>query len=516
MPGKQMAIDADMSAGLIDEKTARRRRRELEEESSFYGSMDGAAKFVRGDAIAGLIITGINIIGGLAIGLIRYQMPLSDAAATFSTLSVGDGLVTQIPSLLVSTAAGIVVTKGGIEGTADVALIGQLGRGPKPLAMAAGAAAVLGLLPGLPTLPFLAIAGLAGGGAWLRFRHPIGAADAAAAAPAVTEPPIGESLRMDMIRLELGYGLLALAGGDGPRLTEQIKALRRTIAGDMGFVLPPVRIQDNMRLGPTEYVISVKEIQAGKGELRPAMLLVMDPKGGTPALAGEATNEPAFGLPAMWIVPSLKEEALFRGCTVVDAPTVLSTHLTEIVRQNVAELLSYAETRKLLDELPAEHQKLVTDVIPSMISTGAVQRVLQSLLEERVSIRDLPTILEGIQEACGAPSRAIPAIVAHVRARLARQISDQHTGASGYIPLVTLSPDWEAAFTEITRRTSRGAATRDGSREATGIRAAAERSLRKGVVGRRTAGGAEQRRDPRPCPRDRRASQTRHGGLVTT
>src|SRR5450432_954700 len=213
MPGKQMAIDADMSAGLIDESTARRRRRDLEDESSFYGAMDGAAKFVRGDAIAGLIITAINVIGGLAIGLLRHHMAFADAAATFTTLSAGDGLVAQIPALLVSTAAGIVVTKGGIEGTADVALVGQLGRGPKQLAMAAGAAMVLGLLPGLPTLPFLAIAGLAGGAAWLRFQHPIRAATDIVPATAVpTEPPIAESLRMDMIRLELGYGLLALAG----------------------------------------------------------------------------------------------------------------------------------------------------------------------------------------------------------------------------------------------------------------------------------------------------------------
>ena len=448
MPGKQMAIDADMSAGLIDEKTARLRRRELEDESGFYGAMDGAAKFVRGDAIAGLIITAINIVGGLAIGLIRHGMPFADAAATFTTLSAGDGLVAQIPALLVSTAAGIVVTKGGIEGTADVALVAQLGRGPKPLALAAGAAAVLGLLPGLPALPFLAIAGLAGGAAWIRHRNPQTPAGEDPTPPLVTEPPIAETLRMDMIRMELGYGLLALAGGDGPRLTEQIKSLRRTIAADMGFVLPPVRIQDNMRLGPVNYVISVKEIEAGKGELRPGMLLIMDPRGGTPPLQGEITREPAFNLPAMWIDPSLKEDALFHGCTVVDAPTVLSTHLTEIVRQNVSELLSYAETRKLLDELPAEHQKLVAEMIPVTISTGAVQRVLQSLLEERVSIRDLPTILEGIQEACGGSSRAIPAIVSHVRARLARQISDQHTGPSGYIPLVTLSQDWEAAFAE--------------------------------------------------------------------
>ena len=448
MPCKQMAIDSDLSAGLIDEKTARVRRRELEDESGFYGSMDGAAKFVRGDAIAGLIITFINIIGGLAIGLLRHHMPFADAAATFTTLSAGDGLVSQIPALLVSTAAGIVVTKGGIEGTADVALVSQLGRGPKPLAMAAGVAAVLGLMPGLPTLPFLALAGLAGGGAWLRHKHPIRAAEEQAGTQEAAEPPIAEALRMDMIRLELGYGLLALAGGDGPRLTEQIKGLRRTIAAEMGFVLPPVRIQDNMRLGPVEYVISIKEIEAGRGELRPLMLLVMDPKGGTPPLAGEATREPAFGLPAMWIDPSLRDEALFHGCTVVDAPAVLSTHLTEIARQNIAELLSYAETRKLLDELPPEHQKLVADIIPSVVSVGAVQRVLQSLLEERVSIRDLPTILEGIQEASGGSTRAIPAIVGHVRSRLARQISDQHTGPAGYIPLVTLSADWEAAFAE--------------------------------------------------------------------
>ena len=448
MPGKQMAIDADMSAGLINEDTARLRRRELEEESGFYGAMDGAAKFVRGDAIASLIITAINIVGGLAIGLLRHRMPFAEAAATFTTLSAGDGLVSQIPALLVSTAAGIVVTKGGVEGTADVAMVAQLGRGPKPLAMAAGAAALLGSLPGLPTLPFMAIALLAGGGAWIRYRHPIGAASAEPVSDIPTEAPISETLRIDMIRLELGYGLLSMAGGDGPRLTDQIKGLRRTIAADMGFVLPPVRIQDNMRLGPAEYAISVKEIEAGKGELRPLMLLIMDPKGGLPAMAGEATKEPAFGLPAMWIDPSMKEEALFRGMTVVEAPTVLSTHLTEIVRQNVSELLSYAETRKLMDELPAEHQKLVAELVPATISAGAVQRVLQSLLEERVSIRDLPTILEAIQEACGGPTRAIPSIVSHVRARLARQISEQNTGPSGYIPLITLSPDWETAFAE--------------------------------------------------------------------
>lgn len=449
MPGKQMAIDSDMSSGMIDEATARRRRKDLEAESGFYGAMDGAAKFVRGDAIASLIITTINIIGGLAIGLIRHGLPFADAASTYTTLTVGDGLVSQIPALLVSTAAGIVVTKGGMEGTADVALMSQLGGNPKPLAMAAGAAAVLAMMPGLPALPFLALAGLAGGGAWLRHKDPVGAEPVAEPIPAPpAEPPIIDSLRIDMIRLELGYGLLGLAAGDPPRLTEQIKQMRRSIASDMGFILPPVRIQDNMQLGADIYSVRIKEIEAGSAELRPNRLLVMDPQGGAPNLAGEPTQEPAFGLAALWIDPSLRDQAVFQGCTVVDPSSVLATHLTELIKQNMAELLSFAETQKLLDELPREQQKLVSDVIPSQISVGGVQRVLQMLLAERVSIRDLPTILEGIQEACAGQVRAMTAIVAHVRTRLARQISDSHVSPSGYIPLITLSAEWEAAFSD--------------------------------------------------------------------
>ncbi len=447
MPGKQMAIDADLSAGLIDEKAARTRRRELEQESGFFGAMDGAAKFVRGDAIAGLIITSINIVGGLTIGMVQHGMSFADAADAFTRLTVGDGLVSQIPALLVSIAAGIVVTKGGMEGSADAALIGQLGGSPKPLAMAAGAAVVLALLPGLPMLPFLGLAGLAGSGAWFRHKYPPAPKDAPPPTAAVpTEPPIAEQLRIDLIRLELGYGLLALAGGDTPRLTEQIKSLRRAIAAEMGFVVPPVRIQDNMQLPADTYVIRVKEIEAGRGELRPTMLLAMDPKGGIPDLAGERTTEPAFGLPALWIAPDAKEEAIFRGYTVVDPPSVVTTHLTEAVRETMAELLSYAETQKLLDELPAEQKKLVAELIPAQASVGLVQRVLAALLAERVSIRDLGTILEGIQEA-GA-TRPIPAILGHVRARLARQLSDAHTGTAGYIPLVTLSAPWEAAFAD--------------------------------------------------------------------
>jgi flagellar biosynthesis protein FlhA len=269
-----------------------------------------------------------------------------------------------------------------------------------------------------------------------------------ASVPVAAEAPIADTLRIDMVRVELGYGLLVLAGGDAPRLTEQIKGLRRAIAAEMGFVLPPVRIQDNMELQPDAYVVRIKEIAAGRGMVRPAMVLAMDPAGGLPDFPGEATQEPTFGLPAMWIDASLRDEAAFRGCTVVDPPSVLTTHLTELVKQNMAELLSFAETQKLLDELPRDQQKLVAELVPGQISVGSIQRVLQGLLAERVSIRDLPTILEGIQEACAGGARAIPSIVAHVRSRLARQISDAHLGPAGYLPLVALSPVWEGHFHE--------------------------------------------------------------------
>ena len=448
LPGKQMAIDADLSAGMVTEADARRRRKELEEETGFYGAMDGAAKFVRGDAMAGLIITGINLVGGMAIGVARNGMSIAEAAQTFSVLTVGDGLVSQIPSLLVSVAAGIVVTKGSTEGTADEVMLGQLGAGPKPLGLAAGAAVMLALLPGMPMIPFLALAGGAGAAAWATHRRAMAPPPAEETPASVGEPPIAETLRIDMLRLELGYGLLSLAAGDAPRLTEQIKGLRRSIAQEMGFVLPSVRIQDNLALSPDTYAIRVKEIEAGRGRLRPPLILAIDPTGGVPNLPGERCQEPTFGLPAIWIEEAQREEALARNCTVVDAAGVVATHLTELVRENMAELLSFAETQKLLDDLPAEHRKLVADLVPSQIGMGGIQRVLQALLAERVSIRDLPTILEGIQEACAAAARSVPGILAIVRARLARQLSDAARGPQGYVPMITLSADWEVAFTE--------------------------------------------------------------------
>jgi flagellar biosynthesis protein FlhA len=314
--------------------------------------------------------------------------------------------------------------------------------------MAAGAAVILSLMPGIPMLPFIGLAGLAGAGAWYRHNNPIRkpVEEPVTMLTGPSEPPITDALKLDLIRLELGYGLLSLAGGDAPRLTEQIKGLRRAIATELGFVLPPVRIQDNLQLEADEYCVRIKEIEAGRGVIRPTKLLVMDPRGGTPDLPGEPAIEPTFGLPALWIDQEVRDEAVFRGCTVVDPPSVLSTHLTELVKQIMPELLSYAETQKLVDELPREHQRLVADLIPTQINLGAVQRVLQSLLAERVSIRDLPTILEGIGEACGGQNRAIPAIVGHVRTRLSRQLCDAYTGPNGYLPLITLSAEWEEIF----------------------------------------------------------------------
>jgi flagellar biosynthesis protein FlhA len=456
MPGKQMAIDADLSAGLIDEAEARARRKALEDESSFFGAMDGAAKFVRGDAIAGLIITFINIVGGMVIGVAQEGLSFTDAAHAYTVLTVGDGLVTQIPALVISTGAGMLVSKAGITGTTDKALFSQLGGYPSALGLCAFLMGAMALLPGIPTVPFLALAGASGTAAWMLARRQAEAKVEAevkkkeeAAQP--QEEPIQQTLQIDTVRLELGYGLLSLIGTErGQKLTDQIKALRRQIAREMGFVLPAVRIQDNLQLPANAYVVRIKEIESGRGELRPNMILVMDPRGEKIAIAGEETVEPTFGLPAMWIDPALREEAMFRGYTVVDPATVITTHLTEVVKDNMAELMSYAETQKLIEDLGKEHQKLVSDLIPSHISIGGVQRVLQNLLAERVSIRDLPGILEGIAEATGY-TRNVTQITEHVRARLARQISDSVADAEGVIQLLALSPDWEQAFAESIR-----------------------------------------------------------------
>jgi flagellar biosynthesis protein FlhA len=453
MPGKQMAIDADLSAGLIDEKEAKERRKTIEAESNFFGAMDGASKFVRGDAIAGLLITAINIVGGIIIGVAQKGMTFSDATSTFTILTVGDGLVSQMPALIISTAAGLLVSKAGVEGATDKALMRQLSFYPQALGMAAAVMGVVAVLPGMPTTVFVALAAGTGYLAWVAHKHKNArvaeaAAESAAATAPPKEEPIATALALDLLRVELGYGLLPLINDvKGHRITDQIKALRRQLAQEMGFVMPAVRILDNMQLGANEYRIRIKEFDSGKGELFPGSFLVMDPKGLPIDLPGTHTSEPAFGLPATWVSGALKEEATFRGFTVVDPGTVLTTHLTEVLKNHMAELLSYAETKKLLDDLPADNKKLVEEIVPSQISVTGIQRVLQTLLGERVSIRDLPTILEGIAEAVGHTKNALY-ITEHVRARLARQLCHANMSAGGYLPLIALSPTWEQAFAE--------------------------------------------------------------------
>lgn len=452
MPGKQMAIDADLSAGLIDESEAKTRRRELEAESSFYGAMDGASKFVRGDAVAGLMITFINLIGGLIIGVGQIGISFGQAAQSYTFLTVGDGLVSQIPALIVSTAAGLLVSKAGVSGRTDRALFGQLGSNPRTLVTTSGLLSVLALMPGLPMFPFATLAIISGAVAWRVAKAPAEPVEDPTAPPEQAEEPaeeeISTTLAMDPLRLELGYGLLTLIGeGSSSKITDQIKALRRQLAADLGFIMPPVRIQDNIQLPANSYAIKLKEIEAGRGDLRANMLLVMDPRGDKISLPGEETTEPTFGLPAKWVAESAREEANFRGYTVVDPATVLTTHITEIIKDNLPELLSYAETQKLLDELSKDYQKLVDDLVPAKISIGGIQRVLQALLAERASIRDLPLIIEAIGDVIGN-SQNIIVITEYVRSHLARQISNAHTSEAGYIPLITLSPSWEQAFSE--------------------------------------------------------------------
>ncbi len=460
MPGKQMAIDADLSAGLIDQDVAKVRRKALEDEANFFGSMDGASKFVRGDAIAGLLITFINVIGGIIIGVAQQGMSFGNAAQAYTQLTVGDGLVSQIPALIVSTAAGLLVSKSGVRGAADKALGRQLSGYPKALGMSAAVMLLIAILPGIPLLPFLA---LAGGAAWLarhfgqlaKAREAETAAHAAQAASPLApdgtpkEETLNDLLKLDELKIEIGYGLLPLvnAPGGADRLTDQVRALRRQLAAELGFVMPAVRIVDNVQLEANHYFIKIKEIDAGHGVVYAGQYMAMDPMGGAVTLPGHNVLEPTFGLPATWIDAALQDEAQLRGYTVVDAATVISTHLTEVLKSHMPELLSHGEVQKLLRELPKDHADLVKEIVPNQISTTGIQRVLQLLLSERISIRDLATIVEGIAEVAGGIKNPRD-IAEHVRIRLARQICAQFSNQHGQLPIITLSPSWESVFAE--------------------------------------------------------------------
>jgi len=461
MPGKQMAIDADLSAGLIDENEARRRRQTLEAESAFFGNMDGASKFVRGDAIAGLLITFINIAAGMVIGMAQEGLSFQEAGNNYTLLTVGDGLVSQIPALIVSIAAGMLVSKSGVAGSADKALASQFTGYPKALGMSSAVMAVMAFLPGMPFIPFIGVAGAMGYLAFtsakkkkaqkMEAQVEQAMAKAGVSSPQqLEEAPISDSLKIDELKLELGYGLLQLVKEDESgtdRLTEQIKALRRQLASELGFIMPPVRILDNMQLEPNDYKVKIKEVEAGHGQIYANQLMVMDPMGREITLPGYHTVEPTFGLPATWIDPALRDEAELLGYSIIDPSTVISTHLTEVLKSNVADLLSYSNVQTMLNGLSKEQQKLVEDIVPSQISVSGIQRVLQALLNERISIRDLPTILEGIAEIAGS-GRSTQTMAEHVRSRLARQICAANLGPDGNLPLLTLSPQWERDFAE--------------------------------------------------------------------
>ena len=389
--------------------------------------------------------------------MVQNDMSFSAASDTFIRLTVGDGLVAQVPALITSISAGILVSKAGMNEATDKVLFEQMGNYPKALGMSSFMALSLGMLPGTPALPFILLAALSGASAYflsqqrkevLAKAEEMKALEEKQGITKAADEPIANVLRIDLIRLEIGYGLLPLINDDANRrLTDQIKALRRALASELGFVMPSIRIQDNMQLEPNEYNIFIKEVKSGRGELNPTKLMVMDPRGEEIPLPGELTTEPTFGLRAMWVDQSYREEAMFRGYTVVDPATVVTTHITELVKDNMPELLSYAETQKLLEELDKEQQKLVKELIPTKLSVGALQRILQNLLQERVSIRDLPTILEGISEAVTS-THSLMMITEHVRTRLSRQLSNTNANEHGVIPLLTMSPSWEQAFAE--------------------------------------------------------------------
>jgi flagellar biosynthesis protein FlhA len=455
MPGKQMAIDADLSAGLIDEAEARRRRRELEDESSFYGAMDGASKFVKGDAIAGMLIIVINIIGGFITGVAQHDLSFAEALHSYTILTVGDGLVAAIPSILVSVGAGMLVSKAGVSVSAGEALGTQLSQYPKALAVAAALLVGLGLTPGMPILPFFGLAAILGGFAWqlpkLRARQEQQVREKAERQEKdKTITPAQQlvtDLRFDPVRIELGIAVSTIAMSGADSLGTRIAELRRQLARQFGFILPTVEIRPNPSLPANAYVIFLRNVEATRADVRPGRYLVMNPSGTPIGIPGEDTREPAFGLAARWIDGSSREEAEMRGYAVVDASTVITVHLTEIIKENMADLLDYAATQRLLGDVGPDHQKLVADLVPGLLPLSTVQRVLQGLLTEQVSIRDLPTILDALAEAA-TYTRDPMALMGRVRVRLARQICQSLTGDDGFVSIVTLSPMWQRTLTE--------------------------------------------------------------------
>lgn len=486
MPGKQMSIDADLNAGLIDEKEARKRREDISREADFYGAMDGASKFVRGDAVAGLIIMAINLIGGFLIGVLQKGMPVAEAAAIYSILTIGDGLVSQIPALIVSTAAGIIVSRHAAETDLGVEVFKQLFVNPKTLATAAGILAFFGLIPGLPHLPFLTLAAVTGAGAYfLRESIKKKEEEALKEAPP-TEPVQPEALEnlltVDPIALEIGYGLISIVE-EGGTLLSRIKAIRKQMVTEMGFIIPPVHIKDNLSLKTTGYSILIKGVEVASGEVILNRYLAISPGEGVAKIEGIPTKDPAFGLDAIWIDEKDMEKAQLEGYTVVDVSSVITTHLSEVVKTYAHELLGKQDVQRLLDNLAKTQPKVVEDLIPSQLSLTAVHKVLQNLLRERVSIRDLQTILETLADYSSI-TKDTDLLTEYVRQALARTITKQVITPEGNVPVILVDPKVERTIMESIQTTPQGSylsldpAITDRISE--GIKKAAEEGLSKG------------------------------------
>jgi len=458
MPGKQMAIDADLNAGIIDEKEAQNRRAAISREADFYGAMDGASKFVRGDAVAAVVTILVNILGGFLVGVTQRGLGLVDALQTYTLLTVGEGLLIQIPALLISTAAGLMVTKAASEHNLGLEMAGEILSQPKALSIAAAVCGCLVLIPGLPKLPFL-MAGAGGAALVYVLKRQTSLAPTGTAQSA--EPPkpperMTELLGVEPIEVELGYGLIPLAdvkqGGD---LLERITSVRRQAAVDLGLLVPAIRVRDNMQLKPNAYRFKLRGIEIATGEIYPGRLLAMSPDGRTGELRGIETVEPAFGLPAVWISEAQRSEAEIEGCTVVDPTTVLITHLTELIRRHAADILTRQDTQVLVDTVKEYAPALVEELIPGLLSLGDVQKVLQNLLSERIPIRDLQTILEELADAARL-TKDPDALTEYVRSALCRQITELCRSDDGVVRALTLAPTLEQVLADGIRQTDVG------------------------------------------------------------
>ncbi len=461
MPGKQMSIDADLNAGLITEKEARERREEISREAEYFGAMDGANKFVRGDAMAGIVITLINIIGGLAIGVFQNDMSFVDAAQNYTLLTIGDGLVSQVPALIISTAAGVIVTRAGATASLGEEVASQILVQPKAIAVTAGVLFGFALVPGLPTVPFMILAVLCGGMAYVIFQSAKESAQVAEELKEQAEKELPSDQfdalpPLDTLAIEVGYGLIPLVDVDQDgQLLNRIKSLRRQIARELGVIVAPVHIQDNMQLKAGEYSILLKGNEVARSELMTNYYLAMNPNAIEEKIDGIPTQEPTYGLPALWIKEDVKEHALSKGFTVVDLATVLTTHLSEIVKQHCHEMLGRQDVQQLLDTLKETHPKVVEELVPNLLPLGGVVRVLQNLLREQVPIRDLLAICEALADWAPA-TKDLDILTEHVRHALARTTTKMYQTPGGHIAAITLGHSLESAISGALQQTEHG------------------------------------------------------------